>query len=71
MTKPIDRQRLAAILRNYCADRSRASILVVEDDLPTLEALCRSLASMGYTAHAALNGRTGLDWLTNYPAPQT
>jgi PAS domain S-box-containing protein len=69
MTKPIDRQRLAAILRNYCADRSRASILVVEDDLPTLEALCRSLASMGYTAHAALNGRTGLDWLTNYPAP--
>ena len=68
MTKPVDRPRLAAILRNYCADRSSASILVVEDDLPTLEALCRSLASMGYTAHAAVNGRIGLDWLTNYPA---
>ena len=69
MTKPVDRQRLAAILRNYCADRSSASILVVEDDLPTLETLCRSLASMGYTAHAALNGRSGLDWLANYPTP--
>ena len=69
MTKPVDRQRLAAILRNYCADRSSASILVVEDDLPTLETLCRSLASMGYTANAALNGRSGLDWLANYPTP--
>ena len=69
MTKPVDRQRLTAILRDYCADRSSASILVVEDDLPTLEALCRSLASMGYTAHAAVNGRSGLDWLANYPAP--
>ena len=69
MTKPVDRQRLAAILRDYCADRSGASILVVEDDLPTLEALCRSLASMGYMAHAAVNGRSGLDWLANHPAP--
>ena len=69
MTKPVDRQRLAAILRDYCADRSSASILVVEDDLPTLETLSRSLASMGYTAHAALNGRSGLDWLANYPTP--
>src|SRR6516165_8993826 len=69
MTKPVDRQRLAAILRDYCADRSSASILVVEDDLPTLETLCRSLASMGYTANAALNGRSGLDWLANYPTP--
>jgi CheY-like chemotaxis protein len=69
MTKPVDRQRLAAILRDYCADQSSASILVVEDDLPTLETLCRSLASMGYTANAALNGRSGLDWLANYPTP--
>ena len=69
MTKPVDRQRLTAILRDYCADRSSASILVVEDDLPTREALCRSLASLGYTAHAAVNGRSGLNWLANHPAP--
>jgi PAS domain S-box-containing protein len=69
MTKPVDRQRLTAILRDHCAGRSSASILVVEDDLPTREALCRSLASMGYMAHAAVNGRSGLDWLANHPVP--
>jgi len=65
----VDRQRLTAILRDHCGNPSGTSILVVEDDLPTREALCRSLASMGYAAHAAVNGRDGLDWLTNHPAP--
>ena len=69
VTKPVDRQRLTAILREHCASPSGASILVVEDDLPTREALCRSLASMGYTAHDAVNGRTGLEWLTRHPVP--
>ena len=49
--------------------RSQRHILVVEDDLPTREALCRSLASMGYAADAAVNGRNGLDWLAHHPAP--
>ncbi len=69
VTKPVDRQRLTAILREHCADPSGASILVVEDDLPTREALCRSLAGMGYAASAAVNGRDGLDWLAKHPAP--
>jgi signal transduction histidine kinase/DNA-binding response OmpR family regulator len=69
VTKPVDRQRLAAILRHHCAGSSSTSILVVEDDLPTRDALCRSLASMGYGAHAAVNGRSGLEWLAHHPAP--
>jgi CheY-like chemotaxis protein len=69
VTKPVDRQRLAAILRDHCKSPSSTSILVVEDDLSTREALCRSLASMGYAAQAAVDGRSGLDWLTNHPAP--
>jgi signal transduction histidine kinase/CheY-like chemotaxis protein len=69
VTKPVDRQRLTAILREHCASPSSASILVVEDDLPTREMLCRSVASMGYVAHVAGNGRSGLDWLANHPAP--
>ena len=32
-------------------------------------ALCRTLESMGYVAHAAVNGRNGLDWLASHPAP--
>ena len=69
VTKPVDRQRLAAILREHCAGPKSASILVVEDDLPTREALCRILVSMGYAADAAVDGRSGLDWLAAHPAP--
>jgi CheY-like chemotaxis protein len=69
VTKPVDRQRLATILREHCASPGSTSILVVEDDLPTREALCRTLVSMGYAAHAAVNGRSGLDWLAGHPAP--
>ena len=69
VTKPVDRQRLAAILREHCAGSTNASILVVEDDLATREAICRSLISMGYAAYTAVNGRSGLDWLANHPAP--
>jgi len=69
VTKPVDRQRLTAILREHCADPSSTSILVVEDNLPTREVLCQSLKSMGYVAHAAINGRNGLDWLANHPTP--
>jgi adenylate cyclase len=69
VTKPVDRQRLAAILREHCAGAGGASILVVEDDPPTREALCRSLASMGHAAHPTVNGRSALDWLADHPAP--
>ena len=69
VTKPVDRQRLTAILRDHCASPVNLSILVVEDDQPTREALCRMLGSMGYRAHAAFNGRNGLDWLANHPTP--
>jgi signal transduction histidine kinase/CheY-like chemotaxis protein/HAMP domain-containing protein len=70
VTKPIDRQRLAAILREHCTGPSGDSILVVEDDQPTRELLCLSLESMGYTAEAAVNGRSGLDWLASHPVPR-
>jgi CheY-like chemotaxis protein/nitrogen-specific signal transduction histidine kinase len=69
LTKPVDRQRLTSILREHCAIPSSASILVVEDELATREMLCRSLMSMGYTAHAAVNGRSALNWLGSHPVP--
>src|SRR5262245_1603772 len=69
MTKPVDRQRLTALLREHCPASSDASILVVEDDLPTRETLCRMLTGMGNVAHAAVNGRSALDWLDSHPAP--
>lgn len=69
MTKPVDRQRLAAMLRQHCVGPSNASILVVEDDQPTRELLCHSLQGMGYAPSAAVNGRSGLDWLASHPVP--
>jgi adenylate cyclase len=69
MTKPVDKKRLAAILREHCAGPGGASILVIEDDAPTRELLCRTLTSMGYAPHAVVNGRSGFDWLANHPAP--
>jgi signal transduction histidine kinase/CheY-like chemotaxis protein len=69
MTKPIDKHRLAAILKEHCGDPNAASILVIEDDAATSDVMCRSLASMGYASHAAANGRKGLDWLDGHAAP--
>jgi CheY-like chemotaxis protein len=69
LTKPVDRQRLTALLREHCPASGGASILVVEDDLPTRETLCRMLTGMGNVAHAAVNGRSALDWLDSHPAP--
>ena len=69
LTKPVDRQRLTAILREHCAGPGGDSILVVEDDPPTRILLCDSLTNMGYAASAAINGRSGLDWLASHPAP--
>src|SRR4029077_20098387 len=69
VTKPIDRQRLTAILREHCANPSNASILVVEDDLPTRNVICHLLASMGYASSTAINGRSGMNWLAGNPAP--
>jgi signal transduction histidine kinase/DNA-binding response OmpR family regulator len=69
MTKPVDKQRLAAILREHCSDPGSATILVVEDDPPTRDVLCRLLQNMGYACHATVNGRSGLDWLVEHAAP--
>src|SRR5262249_19162578 len=69
LTKPVDRHRLTAILRENGPALGDASILVVDDDPSAREALCRTLTGMGYAAHAAVNGRSALDWLASHPAP--
>ena len=69
MTKPVDRQRLAAMLREHCGDPGTTTILVIEDDPPTRDLICRSIESLGYAGHAASNGRSGLAWLEANKAP--
>jgi adenylate cyclase len=68
MTKPIDRDRLRALLGRYCETAQAKQALVVEDD-PDLRAwLSRLLREGGWTVAEAENGRVGLACLAAAPA---
>jgi CheY-like chemotaxis protein len=69
MTKPVDRQRLAAILREHCGDPGTTTILIIEDDPPTRDMICRSVESLGCAGHTASNGCSGLAWLEANKVP--
>jgi signal transduction histidine kinase/CheY-like chemotaxis protein len=67
LTKPIDRDRLRALLGRYCEAAVAKQALVVEDD-PDLRAwLCRLLREGGWTVAEAENGRVGLACLAASP----
>ncbi|MFQ5593212.1 MAG: response regulator [Anaerolineae bacterium] len=61
LTKPIDRGRLAAILKKYRCEQPPCPILVVEDDAATREMLRRMLEKEGWVVTEAENGRVGLE----------
>jgi PAS domain S-box-containing protein len=60
LMKPIDRERLAAVLRKYSRLRDNHPILVIEDDASTRELLCAILAKDGWAVQTAENGRIAL-----------
>ncbi len=59
LTKPIDRERLSAVLLRYRGDGNRG-VLVVEDDAASREMLVRLLTSDGWAVSQADNGVTAL-----------
>src|SRR5262245_44414243 len=61
LTKPIDRERLAAVVRRYRRAPGRDSVLVVEDDAATRSLLRRLLEGEGWAVVEAENGRRGLE----------
>jgi CheY-like chemotaxis protein len=60
LTKPIDRERLAAVLDKYRRD---LPVLVVDDDAEIRQLLRRMLEPDGYRVVEADNGRVALDRL--------
>ncbi len=60
LTKPIDRERLAAVLLRY-RRTSSATALVVDDEPNQREILTRLLESEGWAVTQAENGRVALD----------
>jgi len=62
-TKPIDWQRLGAVLQKYRKPADSQTVLIVEDDERTREMLRRTLQKEGWQIREAANGRLGLEQL--------
>jgi signal transduction histidine kinase/CheY-like chemotaxis protein len=60
LMKPIDRERLVAVLRKYSRLRHRP-VLVVEDDEDTRSLLRSILTKQGWSVQTAENGRAAMD----------
>jgi PAS domain S-box-containing protein len=63
ITKPVDRGRLADILKRYRRPDAQHAVLVVDDEPDTRELMRRSLEKAGWTVAEADNGRTALECL--------
>jgi CheY-like chemotaxis protein len=61
LTKPVDRERLVAVLHKYRSVPPPLHALVVEDDAATREMLWRVLEGEGWTVAEAENGRVALE----------
>jgi GAF domain-containing protein/CheY-like chemotaxis protein len=64
LTKPIDRERLSAILARYKTMEDAHHALIVEDDAATREMLARFLEKEHWQVATAENGRVALERLT-------
>jgi signal transduction histidine kinase/CheY-like chemotaxis protein len=63
LVKPIDRDRLAKILRGLRGDRPMHRVLVVEDDESTRDVIRQTLEREGWVVTVAENGRVALERL--------
>ena len=61
LTKPIERKRLAALVRRHVPNKGAGPVLVVEDDEHTRTLYARTLEKAGWTVLQAENGRVALE----------
>jgi len=69
MTKPIDRNRLTALLRKLAPAKADSVILIVDDDADVREVVSATVKAAGLTPAQAANGREALGWLASNKAP--
>jgi PAS domain S-box-containing protein len=67
LTKPVDRDRLSALVRKYRRASGRDTVLVVEDDAGTRDMLRKTLEREGWDVAEAANGRLGLAQVARRP----
>lgn len=65
LTKPVDRQRLVAVLKKHLQHNETGSALVVEDDPDTRQMLRKMLESGGWSVTEAVNGKHALECVAN------
>lgn len=61
LTKPIERDRLVAVLNKYRCNQPHCSVLLVEDDPTTREMMRRMLEKENWVVAEAENGRAALE----------
>jgi signal transduction histidine kinase/DNA-binding response OmpR family regulator len=67
LTKPIDRARLAAVLRRYAPGESARTVLIVEDDEAARRVMRQELKKGGWRVFEAANGRHALEQIAQHP----
>jgi CheY-like chemotaxis protein len=68
LTKPIDRNTLAEVVRTY-AGSANGKVLVVDDNPDDRHLVSHTLSDSGYDVVAAASGADALTWLENNPPP--
>lgn len=69
MTKPIDRQRLIALIHKFAPGEEEGLVLVIDDD-PQIRGMVRkTIEDVGLHAAEAANGKAALEWLDAHHLP--
>ena len=69
MTKPIDRERLVALVHRFTNRSADAVVLIVDDDPEVRNVVSATLRNAGLKAAEAVNGRAAIEWLAGNPPP--
>jgi CheY-like chemotaxis protein len=69
MTKPIDRERLVALVHRFTNRSADAVVLIVDDDPEVRNVVSATLRNAGLKAAEAVNGRAAIEWLAANPPP--
>jgi signal transduction histidine kinase/DNA-binding response OmpR family regulator len=69
MTKPVDRDRLLALLRKLAPAGGHGPVLIVDDDPDVRELVKATVKAAGMKSAEAANGRLALQWLDEHAAP--
>jgi PAS domain S-box-containing protein len=69
MTKPIDRNRLIALIQKFAITKRDGVVLVIDDDADVRAMVKSTIESVGMQAVEAADGQAALDWLAANPQP--